>query len=290
MPQIIHSYDYSPFGVTRLEFDVTAMSTTHPVGDGYRYSFGGYEKDDEVAGSGNHLSFGDFGYSPRLGRRWNIDPVVKHHASSYATFANNPVWFAEINGLDTLVMHRKSMGVEHGVETFLVTFSVIRDGVESRMDNVMYMGGNAGNVRLPDDKIFRLDYDREMSRHEGDWKNIAIHVNYTYTKTNGTKAENIFIHPTNNLILNQGCLVCSETPPVTVAEEESQFGYDVNFYKNKSALESIRKLYEEVDGGANGSNLTGDKFQIKTESVARSSNLGKMESIGAKPIDTPTSP
>ncbi len=37
MPQIIHSYDYRPFGVTRLEFDVTAMSTTHPVGDGYRY-------------------------------------------------------------------------------------------------------------------------------------------------------------------------------------------------------------------------------------------------------------
>jgi len=25
--------------------------------------------DNEIAGSGNHLSFGDYGYSPRLGRR-----------------------------------------------------------------------------------------------------------------------------------------------------------------------------------------------------------------------------
>jgi hypothetical protein len=51
-PQIVQSMDYSPFGVTRLSFDVTAMSTTDPVGDGYRYGFNGMEKDDEVKGSG----------------------------------------------------------------------------------------------------------------------------------------------------------------------------------------------------------------------------------------------
>jgi len=30
----------------------------------YRYGFNGYEKDDEVKGSGNHYSFSDFGYDP----------------------------------------------------------------------------------------------------------------------------------------------------------------------------------------------------------------------------------
>ena len=257
---------------------------------GYRYSFGGYEKDDEVAGSGNHLSFGDYGYSPRLGRRWNIDPVVKHHASSYATFANNPIWFAEINGLDTLVMHRKSTGVEHGVETFLVTFSVIRDGVESRMDDVMYMGGSANCRRLPDSESFRLDYDREMTRHEGDWKNIAIHVNYTYTTSDGRQGDNIFIHPSNNPIMNLGCLVCSETPPVAVPDEDAPTGSDLKFNATKPALERVRQMYEDVNGGADGSNLTGDKFLLKTESVARSSNLEKIEPIGAKPINTNSSP
>ena len=40
-------------------------------------------------------------YDARLGRRWNVDPVVKPWESSYATFSNNPVWFRDIAGLDT---------------------------------------------------------------------------------------------------------------------------------------------------------------------------------------------
>src|SRR5215204_5109147 len=35
----------------------------------YRYGFNGHEQDNEVKGEGNHYSFGDYGYDPRLGRR-----------------------------------------------------------------------------------------------------------------------------------------------------------------------------------------------------------------------------
>lgn len=58
------------------------------------------EKDDEVKGSGNWLQFGDFGYDPRTGRRNNIDPVVKPWISSYATFGNNPILYADPSGYD----------------------------------------------------------------------------------------------------------------------------------------------------------------------------------------------
>src|SRR5690606_6557792 len=47
-PQIVKSFDYSPFGVTRLDFDVTArVGGGFEVEDGNRYGFQGQEKDDE---------------------------------------------------------------------------------------------------------------------------------------------------------------------------------------------------------------------------------------------------
>jgi RHS repeat-associated protein len=251
----------------------------------YRYGFGGNEKDDEISGSGNHLSFGDMGYDPRIVRRWNKDPIVKNHESPYAVFANNPIWFGDPSGLDSLIMNRYSIGVQKlddnnrletsYVETFLVTFSIVRDGVEMSQGMVMYMGGNAESVRVPDNKTVLLSYDRLMKNHP-DWKNQSIHIDYEYTRTDGTKGNNKFIHPENNPIFNIGCLTCSESEPGLVTDED---GYtDLIFDDTKGALISIRKLYEEANGGADGSNLTGDKFLLKTESTARNSSIKKAQS------------
>ena len=85
--------NYYPFGMP--------MPGRSFSSENYRYGFGGHEKDDEVAGQGNHLSFGDYGYSPRIGRRWNVDPLIKEfpHISPYAVFANNPIYYVDPNGL-----------------------------------------------------------------------------------------------------------------------------------------------------------------------------------------------
>ena len=102
MPQIIHSYDYSPFGVTRLEFDVTAMSTTHPVGDGYRYGFQGQEKDDEIKGSGNSINYKYRMHDPRLGRFFAVDPLFREYPwnSTYAFSENRLIDAIELEGLE----------------------------------------------------------------------------------------------------------------------------------------------------------------------------------------------
>jgi len=85
--------DYYPFGM--------GMDGRTQSAGGYRWGFNGQEKDDEVAGSGNSYSAEFWQYDSRLGRRWNVDPVVKHHESPYAAFASNPIWFIDPNGADT---------------------------------------------------------------------------------------------------------------------------------------------------------------------------------------------
>lgn len=74
----------------------------HGSSNDYRYGFQGWEKDDEIIGSGNHLSFGDYGYDPRTGRRWNIDPLTKKYPdlTPYHFTGNNPIRFVDFDGED----------------------------------------------------------------------------------------------------------------------------------------------------------------------------------------------
>lgn len=62
----------------------------------YRFGFNGFEKDDEVKGDGNHISFSDYGYDPRIGRRWNVDPLT--HKFPYVT----PYNFVENNSTNMI--------------------------------------------------------------------------------------------------------------------------------------------------------------------------------------------
>lgn len=86
--------DYYPFGMEMV-------GRTMASGD-FRYGYQNWEKDDEIKGSGNHLSFGDYGYDPRLGRRWNIDPIASKYPdlSPYHFTGNNPIRFVDFDGED----------------------------------------------------------------------------------------------------------------------------------------------------------------------------------------------
>jgi hypothetical protein len=70
--------------------------------DKYRFGFNGQEKDNEIAGVGNHNTAEFWEYDTRVGRRWNVDPLVKPWESSYSCFANNPLWFMDLDGADTV--------------------------------------------------------------------------------------------------------------------------------------------------------------------------------------------
>jgi RHS repeat-associated protein len=68
----------------------------------YRYGFGGQEKDDEISGEGNNYTAEFWQYDPRLGRRWNIDPLTFKYPwqSPYSAFNNNPIFFNDPLGLE----------------------------------------------------------------------------------------------------------------------------------------------------------------------------------------------
>jgi hypothetical protein len=64
-----------------------------------KHSINGQERSDEL---NDNLTTAEFWqYDSRIGRRWNVDPVLKIHESPYMTFANNPIWCTDLNGSDT---------------------------------------------------------------------------------------------------------------------------------------------------------------------------------------------
>ena len=72
-------------------------------GVNYLYGYQSYEKDKEVYGEGNAYTAMFWEYDSRLGRRCNVDPVVKEGESPYGCFANNPIQFRDTTVSDTVV-------------------------------------------------------------------------------------------------------------------------------------------------------------------------------------------
>ncbi len=74
----------------------------------YRYGFNGQEKSNEIKGEGNSYTAEFWEYDPRIGRRWNLDPVVKVYESPYAAFGGNPITNIDPNGADTINFTRNT--------------------------------------------------------------------------------------------------------------------------------------------------------------------------------------
>ncbi len=66
----------------------------------YSFGFNGQLKDNEVYGEGNAYTAEFWEYDPRIGRRWNIDPVVKPWRSPYDAFSNSPLVMIDPEGDD----------------------------------------------------------------------------------------------------------------------------------------------------------------------------------------------
>ena len=99
--------DAGVFYIDNLKVELIESSITYTcesstpetqIGSSYRYQYNGMENDDEVSGKGRHPQFGDFGYDPATGRRWNNDPITYPWQSPYATFNNNPIFYMDPTG------------------------------------------------------------------------------------------------------------------------------------------------------------------------------------------------
>ena len=90
--------DYYPFG-----YPIASRSFSL---EQYRYGFNGQEGDDEVYGNGKSYTAEYWQYDSRLGRRWNVDPIIKPSLSAFSTFANNPIIYKDFFGLDSILYNQ----------------------------------------------------------------------------------------------------------------------------------------------------------------------------------------
>jgi hypothetical protein len=89
---IVSSQEYYPFG---MQMPRRGLSSSK-----YRYGFNGQERSDEIAGEGNHNTAEFWEYDTRIGRRWNLDSVIKLWLSGYTVLSNNPIVQVDPNGAD----------------------------------------------------------------------------------------------------------------------------------------------------------------------------------------------
>jgi hypothetical protein len=99
--------------------------------EGYRYGFGGHERENEV--NSGWYSFGDYGYDARLGRRPKLDPIDQISVSNYAAFRDNPLYFIDPDGRFNLPNYS---------DEELSTIGLTRDD----MDRFTTLVTNIGNI------------------------------------------------------------------------------------------------------------------------------------------------
>ena len=76
--------------------------------DGYRYGFGGQEKDNEIKGKGNSINYSFRMHDPRVGRFFSPDPLIIAKGeypwySPYQFAGNKPIWAIDLEGLQELI-------------------------------------------------------------------------------------------------------------------------------------------------------------------------------------------
>lgn len=86
-PQILSAQDYYPFGMVQPGRKYSNGA--------YRFGFNGQEMSNEIKGEGNSYTAKFWEYDPRVGRRWNLDPIYNTDISRYAVNGLNPIYFED---------------------------------------------------------------------------------------------------------------------------------------------------------------------------------------------------
>jgi YD repeat-containing protein len=111
---------YSSYGAMSKSFN----------GDSISLAFNGQRKSPEISPTAQTAEFWE--YDSDIGRRWNIDPVIKEYESPYMTFSGNPILFNDADGDDP--EKPKDKGTKEGQaqstsERKFVAFAGARGGI-----------------------------------------------------------------------------------------------------------------------------------------------------------------
>ena len=274
---VLSASDYYPFGM--------AMKERTFANSEYRYGFNGQEQSDELDENRNSYTAEFWQYDSKIARRWNVDPVVKHYESSYAAFANNPIWFVDVNGQDTLVVNTQMLENTGKTVIFKVTLSLIQNGVESTIELDIPEGGTGFYFMLPREywkhgNVWYQEREEDMFsvRFEEYGKKINS-IKITHPKGDSSRALAHFGKVSTD---SKGCQI----PTCRIDDVQNDKLIDntidkdskIISFKSQEVLNTIRSLYDKYIPSSEGLDKWGRKisvhdkgydFMIRTNSVAR---------------------
>lgn len=136
----------------------------------YRYGFNGQEKSDEIKGEGNSYTAQFWEYDPRIGRRWNTDPIVDPQISSYAVLENNPILLTDPNGDCATCPKQAKVGQYYSTDSEV--------GGETPQGGFVFTGKNSHtqwvNIGKEDAAHWVISYfSRDGDKHGYSWSDQA---------------------------------------------------------------------------------------------------------------------
>lgn len=162
-------------------------------------------------------------YDARLGRRWNVDPVVKPWESSYASFSNNPLMYVDPSGLDPSLPDTKSE------TTTAVAYQVTSQEKNSSGDIIKETVKFTETVT---ETRTSYSYNAEADKVEKTVEYIRFKTEVTLTRT----------------LTQDGNSVWSEDRTTTVSEKSNTFSYTG---LDGSTIEMVQKYtgmsFEEIN-------------------------------------------
>jgi len=175
------------------------MPNRHVNTPGYRFGFNGMEMDDEVDGEGNSYTAEFWQYDSRLGRRWNVDPVVKPWESGYTSFNGNPIIFKDPDGKDGTIT--TTVDTETNTTTITISTTIrVQNNVSSSQlsalrKDIVKLNNFTGNTIYNDQNY-----------------NVKFNINIEYFDAVAQQAINDNKTPLKQLNQGENYLEISKTP------------------------------------------------------------------------------
>ncbi len=116
------------------------VGRTYQAGD-YRYGFNGQERSDDIKAEGNSYTAEFWEYDSRIGRRWNVDPVVKVWESPYVSFSNNPNIYIDPNGDNPIDRVKK-----YAKDNNITSFKLYDDRISGNMTMTWIVTNEDGSI------------------------------------------------------------------------------------------------------------------------------------------------
>jgi hypothetical protein len=127
---------YSAYGAISKSFNDGQIDVAH----------NGQKRSTEISASAQTALFWE--YDGDVGRRWNVDPVLKENESPYVVFGNNPIWNIDPNGADSL----KYLNNDQALDAMTIASKTLKRTLEKKQKIATQTTSNTASTLTSDVK------------------------------------------------------------------------------------------------------------------------------------------